>query len=98
MPQVPAVEILRQVWTEQYIADAGELRWREVKEMPPPAELICSPYDPEARYSTKRDMEWVGYKVHLTGATRGRSNRVVLRKEVPKLVSELVPAPGVRRA
>ena len=34
--------------------------------MPPPAELICSPYDPEARYSTKRDMEWVGYKVHLT--------------------------------
>ena len=34
--------------------------------MPPPAELICSPYDPEARYSTKRDLEWVGYKVHLT--------------------------------
>jgi hypothetical protein len=35
--------------------------------MPPPAELVCSPYDPEARYSTKRgDLEWVGYKVHLT--------------------------------
>ena len=34
--------------------------------MPSPAELIASPYDPEARYSTKRDVEWVGYKVHLT--------------------------------
>jgi transposase len=34
--------------------------------MPPPAELVASPYDPEARYSTKRDVEWVDYKVHLT--------------------------------
>src|SRR2546429_520011 len=42
------------------------LRWREVKEMPPPADMIASPYDPEARYSTKRELEWVGYKVHLT--------------------------------
>jgi len=24
------------------------------------------PYDPDARYSTKRSVEWVGYKVHLT--------------------------------
>ena len=34
--------------------------------MPSPAELIGSPYDTEARYSTKRGMEWVGYNVHLT--------------------------------
>jgi transposase len=27
---------------------------------------ICSPYDPEARYSQKRLTEWTGYKVHLT--------------------------------
>jgi len=68
LQQVPAVQILRQVWAQQYIGDAGELRWREVKEMPPPAEMIASPYDPEARYSTKRELEWVGYKVHLTEA------------------------------
>src|SRR5438128_5515039 len=41
LQQVPAVHVLRQVWAEQYIADAGELRWREVKEMPPPAEMIA---------------------------------------------------------
>jgi transposase len=34
--------------------------------MPAPADLLSSPYDPEARYSTKRQLEWVGYKVHLT--------------------------------
>ena len=64
--QVPAVQTLRQVWAEQYTDVNGTLRWREVKDMPSPAELIASPYDPEARYSTKRAVEWVGYKVHLT--------------------------------
>ena len=64
--QIPAVLTLRRVWAEQYTGDPGQLRWREVKDMPSPAELISSPYDPEARYSTKREMEWVGYKVHLT--------------------------------
>ena len=66
LQQVPTVQLLRRVWAEQDITDAGELRWREVKEMPPPAELLCSPSDPEARYSTRRAREWVGYKVHLT--------------------------------
>jgi transposase len=34
--------------------------------IPTPADMISSPYDPEARYSYKRSAEWVGYKVHLT--------------------------------
>ena len=63
---VPTVKILRQVWTEQYVEHEGKLRWRAIDERPAPAELISSPYDPEARYSTKRQVEWVGYKVHLT--------------------------------
>jgi transposase len=66
LTQLPAVLTLRRVWTEQYTGDPGQLRWREVKDMPSPADLISSPYDPEARYSTKRTLEWVGYKVHLT--------------------------------
>jgi transposase len=64
--EIPAVQTLRRVWTEQYLEVNGTLSWREVKDMPSPAELIASPYDLEARYSTKRDVEWVGYKVHLT--------------------------------
>jgi transposase len=64
--KVPAVQTLRRVWVEQYIEVDGALVWRPVKEMPAPAELLASPYDPDARYSTKRSMAWVGYKVHFT--------------------------------
>jgi transposase len=66
LAQIPTVLTLRRVWAEQYTGALGRLRWREVKDMPSPADLISSPYDSEARYSTKRDGEWVGYKVHFT--------------------------------
>jgi transposase len=66
LQDIPAVATLRRVWTEQYTEPPGPLRWRAVKDRAPAAELIASPYDPDARYSTKRDLQWVGYKVHLT--------------------------------
>ncbi len=66
----PAVAILREVWQQQYEAPpdepGGPVPWRKVAELPPPADLIPSPYDPEARYGTKRETHWVGYKVHVT--------------------------------
>src|SRR3954467_10044712 len=64
--QLPTVVILRRVWAEQYTGEPGQLRWRAVKDMPSPAGLISSPYDTDARYSTKREVHWVGYKAHLT--------------------------------
>jgi transposase len=64
--KIPAVQTLRRVWAEQYVERDDRLVWRAVNEMPAPAEMTSSPYDPEARYSTKRSIEWVGYKVHLT--------------------------------
>jgi transposase len=66
LQEVPAVQVLRRVWAEQYTGEPGQLRWREVRDMPSPAELVASPYDAEARYSTKHGTEWVGYKVHVT--------------------------------
>src|SRR3982751_2733377 len=64
--EVPAVKTLRRVWEEQYVEHEGRLCFRDHQNMPSPAELISSPYDTEARYSTKSGIEWVGYKVHLT--------------------------------
>jgi transposase len=61
LAQLPRVVTLRRAWAEQYTGEPGQLRWREVKDMPSPAGLISSPYDPDARYSTKREVEWVGY-------------------------------------
>jgi transposase len=64
--ELEAVEILRQVWVQQYVLVEGNLRWRTREEMPPAARLIQSPFDVDAHYSRKRTVEWVGYKVHLT--------------------------------
>jgi transposase len=78
---VPAVKTLRQVWAEQSSEVNGKLGWREVKDMPSPAELIASPYDPEARYSTKREIEWVGYKVHVTETCEADTPHVIVNVE-----------------
>jgi transposase len=65
--QVPAVQILRQVWIQNYTwRDERTLRWRQTNELPPAALAIRSPYDDEVRFSQKRETRWVGYKVHVT--------------------------------
>jgi transposase len=64
--QVPAVEILRQVWLQQYVVSEGALRLRTAEELPPAGTRIESPYDAEARYAIKRNTTWSGYKVHVT--------------------------------
>ncbi len=64
--EVPAVEILRQVWVQQYYGPPEPVRFREQPDTPPSSVLIHSPYDAEAHFSTKRSVSWVGYKVHLT--------------------------------
>ena len=67
---LPALEALRRIWVQQYyrctVPGYEALRWRTGDEQPPSAVRIASPYDLEARYSSKRDTHWVGYKVHLT--------------------------------
>src|SRR5215218_2289859 len=65
--EVPMVETLRTVWRIHYAREQdGTPRWRAGSELPPVGERLQSPYDPEAHYSTKRQMEWSGYKVHVT--------------------------------
>jgi hypothetical protein len=63
---MPAVEVLRQVWVQQFSLIEGVLRWRQAEGLPPSVLMICSPYDAEARDSKKRSTEWTGYRAHLT--------------------------------
>jgi transposase len=63
---LPAVEVLRRIWLQQYVVIDGQIRLREPAEMPAAAAQLESPYESEARYSTKREMSWTGYKVHFT--------------------------------
>jgi transposase len=63
----PMVKTLREVWRVHYARDdGGRPRWKAGTELPPVGERLQSPYDPEAHYSTKRQIEWAGYKVHVT--------------------------------
>ena len=64
--QLEAVEILRQIWFQQFVLIDDQLRQRTREEMPPAARIIQSPFDVDARYSHKRGRDWMGYKVHLT--------------------------------
>jgi transposase len=64
--EVPMVQTLRQVWVQQFYASEGPVQWRSEEDLAPSALLIHSPYDVDARFSTKRDILWAGYKVHLT--------------------------------
>ena len=66
LAEVPAVEILRRVWVQQFWLDDGVLRWPSDTTIPPASILISSPYDPQAHLSIKRSTVWTGYKVHLT--------------------------------
>jgi transposase len=64
---LPAVEILRLVWVQQFYAPVdNKVQWRTPKDLPPSTLAIHSPYDTEAHYSSKRNVHWVGYKAHVT--------------------------------
>jgi transposase len=63
---LPEVAVLRRTWVQQYVTFEGRARLRDPKDMPPSADLIASPHEPEARFSIKRETKWVGYKAHLT--------------------------------
>jgi transposase len=76
-PAVPAelrsltqVEVLRRVWDRHFErqggAAAGVVRLRPEGALPPAAEGIESPYDPEARYRSKSGLNWTGYAAVLT--------------------------------
>jgi transposase len=58
--------VLRRTWVQQYVTLAGVLQLREPKNMPPASAQVESPHEPEARYGTKRDRSWIGYKVHVS--------------------------------
>ena len=77
--QLFAVETLRQIWLQQFYAlePDGAVKWRTVKDLPPSTIAIHSPHDVEAHYSSKRSVDWVGYKVHMTEICDSNSPRLI---------------------
>jgi transposase len=61
------VALLQRLWQQEYTRNAqGGYELRDPKTVPAATEHLESPYEPEARFATKRGMHWTGYKVHLS--------------------------------
>jgi len=78
LKELDKVKTLKAVWERHYERKEKRVRWRESQELSRAAYSIESPYDPEARYSTKRGKEWVGYKVHVTESCAGNKPRLIV--------------------
>jgi transposase len=74
---LPVITTLRQTWQRHYDRATSEgtaqshparssVRFKRNQELPPAAEGIESPYEPEARYRQKCDTQWTGYMVHVS--------------------------------
>ena len=68
--RLPAIAVLRQVWIQNFMVVDNKLIWCENDNIPPTGRFIGSPYDSDARYATKRETHWIGYKLHLTETVR----------------------------
>ncbi|GBF08005.1 Alr7249 protein, partial [Deinococcus aerius] len=62
---LPAVEVLRRMWTLQFVRDESGVRLQAGR-TENVRDRFNSPYDPEALYAAKGGMGWYGYRVHLT--------------------------------
>ncbi len=72
-PQAPrqarsleAVELLRQIWVQNFQIVDGVVCRRDAKDAPPGRLRPFSPYDTDARAGAKRGTGWTGYLVQLT--------------------------------
>jgi transposase len=85
LSKLPAVELLRQIWVQNYYWQDDELHWRDQNNIPPASIFINSPYDPEARLGKKRSTLWTGYKVHLSETCE---------EKLPHLITHVATTPA----
>jgi transposase len=93
--EIPAVEILRQVWIQQFGLEEEQIRWRSNDDIPPAARLISSPYDTQAHMSIKRDTLWTGYKVHLTETCDEQSPHLIIHVETTSATTQDIEVTNV---
>jgi transposase len=93
---VAMVRTLRDVWRIHYARDDGRPRWRAGSELPPVGDRLQSPYDPEMHYSTKRKLEWSGYKVHITETCDDDAAHVITHvKTCPAMEQDMTSTAGI---
>jgi transposase len=99
LKDLPMVTTLREVWQQNFERKDGSVRWLQAEELQPSGERFNSPYDSEARYATRRDTEWVGYKVHVTETCELNEPHLVTHVETtPSVVQDVSTTESIHQA
>jgi transposase len=111
--ELPAVQILRVVLLQNYTItvdargrEAIRRRGKSTEQggdgLPPGHTRIASPYDPDTRWSAKRDMVWNGFKLHVTETctdapvdARARPNLITNVATTCSAVPDIAAQPGI---
>ena len=89
LKEVPNVHLLRQVWQQYYDLSDGKANWRAGPQASADEGIIRSPYDPEAQTGKKRDLTWLGYKVHFTETCAVQESEQEQATPIPNLIVQV---------
>ncbi|MGN6758574.1 MAG: IS1182 family transposase [Thermomicrobiales bacterium] len=65
---LPAAEMLRRIWLQNYMRTDETITWRTESDLPSASQFISSPYDEDVHLAQHGTRHWIGYKVHFTEA------------------------------
>ena len=93
--QLAEIVFLRRMWLQQYwqetqLDGSYQLHLRQDDNQPPGELRLHSPYDEEARYSAKKETEWLGYKSHFTETCDAEQVQAIIHVE-----TTLAPVPDM---
>lgn len=77
LSSLPGVEVLRTIFSQQYIKDGDGHRLRTDKESLSCSERIASPHDVDARFGRKASTSWLGYMNHYTETCEPDAPRLI---------------------
>jgi transposase len=95
--QLPEVQVLRQVWAQQFACQDAHVQWRAPEKIPPGAELIVTPHDPDARCGQHGAHAWHGYAVHWTETCdTDRPHLITDAQTVPATTPDVKVLPAIQ--
>lgn len=63
---LPAVQVLTQVWQQQFEWQDDGPHWRAAASKPPAGQVVTTPHDPQVRFTAHDAETWVGFQTHWT--------------------------------
>lgn len=96
---LPLVEVMRQIWVQQFYLDEGQLKWRDQDNLPPGKDLLCSLDDLGARNRTKGATHWTGYTAHFSETCDDDPPNLITHVETtPATTADVKKVPDIHAA